>query len=270
MIAPLRTVVIACIVTLPLALIGGVTQAPAQDTTHAAARDTLPSPDGSLIEPATLVYETSIEAQGQQASATVRRTIDAATHAGRAVWRIIDQNMAGMQAGADTFLVDRQTLAPVQRSMSGQGRLTVSYSDTAVTGSLQARGRSVSIDASLDGPILGDGLALEIALAALPLTEAYSTTFRIFDPVQQATRTMQLTVTGTRTVQVPGGTFKTYVVELGPADADQGGETLYLKQTAPHHVVQGESDLPPQMGSGSATRVLRSIEQPSGSDPDGS
>jgi hypothetical protein len=59
---------------------------------------------------------------------------------------------------------------------------------------------------------------------------------------------------------VPGGTYKTYVAELGPVDADQGGETLFLKQTAPHHVVRGESALPPQMGSGSAVRVLRSMD----------
>lgn len=259
----LRTLVFACCLALGL---GGAAHAQTPDTT-APAPDALPSLDGSVIEPATLVYETSIEAQGRQASATVRRTIEAAMHDGRAVWRVVDQNQSGMGAGADTFLVDRQTLAPVQRNMSGQGRLMVSYTDTTVTGSLQARGRSVSIDASLDGPILGDGPALEIALAALPLTDAYSTTFRIFNPVQQSTRTMQFTVTGTRTVQVPGGTFKTYVAELGPTDADQGGETLYLKQTAPHHVVKGESDLPPQMGSGSATRVLRSMDvgPPSGS-----
>ena len=245
---------------LGLVLMGGAAPAHAQDTTHTTAPDTLPALDGSVIEPATLVYETTIEAQGQRASATVRRTIATATYDGQAVWRIVDQNQSGMGAGADSFWVDRGTLAPMRRSMSGQGRLRVAYTDSTVTGTFQARGRSVSIDAALDGPILGDGPALEIALAALPLTDGYSTTFRIFNPVQQSTRTMQLIVTGTRTVQVPGGTYKTYVAELGPVDADQGGETLFLKQTAPHHVVRGESALPPQMGSGSAVRVLRSMD----------
>ncbi len=223
-----------------------------------------PQPDGSLIEPITLTYETAVEAQGRQMSMTVRRTVEAATHDGRAVWRIVDRNTSGMTSEADTVLVDRQTLAPVRRSVAGQGRLMIAYTDTSVFGTMQARGRSVPIDASFEPPVFDNGPGLELALAALPLDSTYSTTLRVFNPTEQRVRTMTLEVTGTRTVQVPGGTFKVYVAEL-VRENGTGGETLYLKQSPPHHVVKGASDLPPQMGSGSATRVLMRMEAGGGS-----
>lgn len=233
----------------------------AQDSARVATTQAQPAPqpDGSLIEPITLEYETSVEAQGRQMSMSVRRTIEAATHEGRAVWKIVDRNTSGMTGGADTVMVDRQTLAPVQRSVAGQGRLMIAYTDTSVSGTMQARGRSVSIDASFEPPIFGNGPGLELALAALPLDSTYATALRVFNPTEQRVRTMTLEVTGTRTVQVPGGTFKAYVADLASEDGNQS-ETLYLKQSAPHHVVRGESDLPPQMGSGSATRVLTRME----------
>lgn len=248
-----------------LATAGGETLAQAQDTTREAEPQVqaapLPALDGSVIEPVTLVYETSIEAQGRQASMTVTRTVETGTYDGQPIWRIVDESESGMSGGADTVIVDRQTLAPLHRMVSGRGHLSVSYTDTSVTGTMEARGRSVSIDRSLDAPVLGNGPGLELALAGLPLAEDYSTPLRTFNPTQQSVQTMTFTVIGTRTVQVPAGTFKVYVAELTPSEEDQGaGETLYLKQSAPHYVVKGESDLPPQMGNGTATRVLTSME----------
>ncbi len=138
--------------------------------------------------------------------------------------------------------------------------MTLSYTDAAITGTMSGMGQTIEIDKALDAPVWGDGPGLELALAGLDLSEGYSTTYRVFNPQQQAVHTMKLTVAGTETVEVPAGSFETYVMEIEPVESGQGRpQTLYLRADAPHHVVKSEAQLPPQMGGGTVTRELASM-----------
>jgi hypothetical protein len=98
---------------------------------------------------------------------------------------------------------------------------------------------------------------LDVYLAALPLTEGYTATLRTFNVQQQQVRPMRVEVTGTETIEVPAGSFDTYVVELSALDGgDAGTGTYYVMQAAPHHVVRSETNLGAQMGGATATTQL--------------
>ena len=75
------------------------------------------------------------------------------------------------------------------------------------------------------------------AIAALPLKEGYSTTFRNFDVMRQKVTIKQAKVTGIEDVTVPAGTFKAWKVELASAEGEPGSQTLWV-DTASRRVVK--------------------------------
>ena len=111
--------------------------------------------------------------------------------------------------------------------------------------------------------MLGDGSALDVALIALPLTQDYETTFRVFEPNPMAmkVRLMALKVSAIETVTVKAGTFETYKVELSPLDGESGGgRILHITKDEPRCLVRSESKLPAMSGGGTAVAELQRIK----------
>ncbi|NBB72300.1 MAG: hypothetical protein GVY35_01325 [Bacteroidetes bacterium] len=129
-------------------------------------------------------YTATFNVQGRSINLDITRTIEAATHDGRSVWRVVDESQSPMGTSVDTVAVDKADLTPVRRSAGGQGSMEISYTDAAITGQMSVMGQTMEIDKSLDAPVLGDGPGLELALAGLDLSEGYSTTYRVFNPQQ--------------------------------------------------------------------------------------
>jgi len=84
------------------------------------------------------------------------------------------------------------------------------------------------IDADLGGPLFADAAGSAHALAALPLAEGYSTTFRNFDLMRQKPKLLQLQVTGSESVTVLAGTFESYKIEITSADEGLDKMTVWV------------------------------------------
>ncbi len=217
----------------------------------AAAAAPLPASDGGVIEPRTLEYDVTIEVGAQEIGLAVTRTIEAASLDGQPVWRVIDVLESPMGAMVDTLEIDRGSLRPLRRAVSGMATIQLRYSDSEVAGEVGAMGQMTSVQASLAAPVYADGAGLDIVVAGLPLRDGYETTLRTFDAEMQRTRPMQLSVIGTETVETGSGAHLTFVVEVRPLDGDAAGtSTLHVMHSAPHHIVTSSTRLPATMGSG--------------------
>ena len=111
-----------------------------------------------------------------------------------------------------------------------QGPLTIklTFTDAAVEGSMNMGGKETPVKVSLPGALFADGPGAARAIAALPLKEGYSTTFRNFDVMRQKPTVKQAKVTGVEEVTVPAGTFKAWKVELTSAEGEPGRQTVWV------------------------------------------
>ena len=83
-------------------------------------------------------------------------------------------------------------------------------------------GQEKPIAVDLGGPLFADGAGVVPSIAALPLKEGYTTTFRNFDVLKQKVTVKQAKVSGVEEVTVPAGTFKAWKVEIASADGEPG------------------------------------------------
>jgi len=134
--------------------------------------------------------------------------------------------------------------APISLSQEmGQGPASVqahlTVEDGRVVGEVQLPVQ-MGGDRELDEP-LGPGVLLpgmeELALAVADLEEGASFTLRYLDVIQGNQRTLEARVTGREEIQVPGGTFDTWRVELSGGDVPM---VLYLHVESPHLLIRQE------------------------------
>jgi hypothetical protein len=118
--------------------------------------------------------------------------------------------------------------------------------------SMGGQEKPISVDAG--GALFADGPSAGPSIAALPLREGYSTTYRNFDVQRQKATVKQLKVSGVEDVTVPAGTFKAWTVQIGSAEGDPGEQTVWV-DTASRRVVKVTATLP-QMGGASLTSEL--------------
>ncbi len=231
-----------------------VSEVTLSDTTESAtdAADGVAALDGSTLSPATLKYKTKLKAGQRTMTRPTTRVLTTATHDGQPVWQIADAAQGGAQT--DTLLVDRSSLRPVQRRASGQGTVSLAFGETSVNGTMKARGREVPVEMSFDQPTLASTANMEVALAALPLDEGYAAELPVFQLQQQKVATTTVRVTGTETVEVPAGSFETYVLEASSEGPGPSG-TIHVRKTRPHHVVK--ADLEVSMGPRTVTAKKR-------------
>jgi dipeptidyl aminopeptidase/acylaminoacyl peptidase len=226
----------------------------------AALGATITTADGNALVPVTLEYSSTVQNLGQEQQITSTRTVAAADFEGRPVWRVVDAVTGGMVT--DTLDVDRTTLLPVRRDLSGSAIVMLRYTADAVTGEIRAQGRQIPINAKFTSPVFSEGAGTEMALAALPLAPGYQATIQIFALVAQKVRPMKIEVTGTESLTSGAGTFETFVVQVTPQDGDPGGTaTFHVTKDAPHLVVKSEAKLPLMMGGGSSESLLTAIRK---------
>jgi hypothetical protein len=106
--------------------------------------------------------------------------------------------------------------------------INLKYTDDLVSGTMNMAGNETPVKVDLEGGLFADGAGSGRAIAALPLKEGYSTTFRNFDVMRQRVAIKQAKVTGIEEVTVPAGTFKAWKVEIASAEGEPGSQTLWV------------------------------------------
>lgn len=215
--------------------------------------------DGAALAPMEATYATTLEVMGQTIEFDARREV---ADLGDGTLLLVESADTPMGSAADSLVVTREALRPVSRRVAqGPARIAFDYTDDAVTGQIEAPGQTVPVDVALDAPLAADGTSLQVGLGTLPLAVGYRARFAGFDAQTLQPTPFTVEVTGTEAVEVPAGTFETFVVELTQGDGSGGGNgTLWVSQSAPRVVVRSEIGLGPQMGGGTSTSVLSAIE----------
>ena len=96
------------------------------------------------------------------------------------------------------------------------------------SGTMTMNGQAKPIDVDMGGTLFADGAGSFEVIAALPLAEGYSLSFRNFDVQKQKPQLKQLKVTGVESVTVPAGTFNAYKVDIVDTENDADKQTIWI------------------------------------------
>jgi len=171
------------------------------------------------LQPGTYKYKAKIVAGSQEIAMDMSTT----NKEDNGKWIATGTMQSAMGDATDVSTLDKGTLVVSKRTIKqGPATIEVNFAGNKATGTMNMNGQDRPISADLGGPIFADAAASEMTIAALPLAEGYTTTFRNFDVRKQKEKLLQLKVVGAESITVPAGTFDTYKVELSSAD---GGVT---------------------------------------------
>ncbi|HVE73399.1 MAG TPA: S9 family peptidase [Thermoanaerobaculia bacterium] len=139
-------------------------------------------------------------------------------------WVFVDTAKTPMGDVTDRVTVSKATLAPVKRAVrQGPVAVDLDFANNKAVGSMSMGGQPKPIDIDTGGPIFADGAGASRVIAALPLANGYTTTYRNFDVQSQKTKTMQLTTSE------EGANWK---VDVKPADGEAGAMTLWIDKAS--------------------------------------
>ena len=210
-----------------------------------------PRPTAQL-SPGTATWKGRLEAGGQTMSMDLTRTVKDSG----GVWLVTETATMPMGTMSDEATIDKGTLLLRRRVVrQGPAVIDVSFADNKATGKMSMNGQERPITADVGGSLFADGAGANDVIAALPLADGYSTTFRNFDIMSQKVQPRQLRVVGSESVTVPAGTFDAWKVEITPADAGDGEKTTVWVDKATRRAVKTVS-VSPRMNGAIATAEL--------------
>ncbi len=212
--------------------------------------------DGETLEPETATYDVKMEAGGQTFAMASTIARSRATRDDKEVWQITSTLQSPTGDAVDTVYLREDDLIPIHRAIEqGPVRVTLDFSDTAVTGEIQMPGGATTpVNVALEGPLVGH---LETALAAMPLAEGFQTQVRVFQPATASVQLLNVAVAATESVETAAGNFETYRVDLSGDDGTTG--RVWVSQTKPRRVMKGEQTQP-AMGGATVAAVLTAVE----------
>ena len=184
----------------------------------------LPKPAVDL-QAGTFKYQAKISAGGQEFAMTTSTTVKEEN----GKWVATGTMQSPMGEASDVTTLEKGTLVISKRTIKqGPAVIDITFSGNKATGNMNMNGQDRPISADLGGPIFADAACSDLTIAALPLADGYTTSFRNFDVRKQKEKLMQLKVVGVESVTVPAGTFDAYKVEVTSADGGADKETLWI------------------------------------------
>ena len=170
-------------------------------------------------------------------------------------WVITEKVSTPMGEATDTVTLDKATLQVVKRALKqGQVSIDLAFDGGKATGTMAMGGEAKPVSADLGGPLYADGPSGNVAIAALPLADGYTATFRNFDVQRQKAVLKQLKVSAPEEVTVPACTFTAYRVDITSAEGEPGTTTLWVSTESPT-VVKMTATMP-AMGGATMTSEL--------------
>lgn len=156
---------------------------------------------------------------------------------------------------SDTTTIEKGSLVVTHMSITqGPVVIEIDFKDNKATGTMNMGGQPKPIAVDLGGAVFADGAGALDVLAALPLADGYSVSFRNFDVEKQKVVIKNLKVLGTESVTVATGTFDAYKVEIVSADDESDKTVLWIAKDS-RKVVKITAVLP-SMGGATLTSEL--------------
>jgi hypothetical protein len=216
-----------------------------------ASSVTMPTPSQPL-EMAPATYAVTIALGGQTMKLESTNTV---TDAGGML--TVTEAMKTPQGDAsDVTTVDRATLAVRTREIKqGPMTVTLAFEGGKATGTAAMGGPAQPVAVDMGGPLFADGPAAFRSVAALPLKDGYTVTFRNFDVMKRKSGLKQAKVIGSEDVTVSAGTFKAWKVEIKNADGAPGDQTIWVDARS-RRIVKVSAVLP-EMGGAIVTMELQ-------------
>jgi hypothetical protein len=188
----------------------------------------LPKPAVDL-RPGTHNYKASIAFGGQEIPLSVKSNIKEEN----GLWIVNETAQTPQGEIVDISTIEKGTLLLKSRSIK-QGPVSVEMNVTPnkITGTSTMNGPATPIDVDPGGALFADGAGALDVIAALPLADGYSMSFRNFDVMKQKPQIKQLKVLGSESVTVPAGTFDAYKLEIVAADNDADKQTIWIDKAS--------------------------------------
>jgi dipeptidyl aminopeptidase/acylaminoacyl peptidase len=170
-------------------------------------------------------YSASIAIGGQ----TIPLSVKSETKEENGAWVVTETVVTPQGEITDTSNIEKGTLV-LKHRVYKQGPVVfeVDFKDNKATGSMSMNGQAKPIAVDVGGDIFGDGAGAFEAIAALPLAEGYTASFRNMDLQKQKLELKNLKVVGIESVTVPAGTFEAYKVEVTAADNEADKTTIWI------------------------------------------
>ena len=170
-------------------------------------------------------YNASIALGSQTIPLTVKRE----TKEENGAWVVTETVNTPQGDISDVSTIAKGTLI-LKHRVSKQGPVVfdVDFKGNNATGTMNMNGQETPIAVDLGGAIFGDGAGGFDVLAALPLAEGYTVSFRNIDLQKQKVELKTMKVVGVESVTVPAGTFEAYKVEITSADNEAKKTTLWI------------------------------------------
>jgi dipeptidyl aminopeptidase/acylaminoacyl peptidase len=170
-------------------------------------------------------YSASLAIGGQ----TIPLTMKSETKEENGAWVVTETVVTPQGEITDTSNIEKGTLV-LKHRLYKQGPVVfeVDFKDNKATGSMSMNGQAKPIAVDVGGDIFGDGAGAFDAVAALPLAEGYTVSFRNMDLQKQKLELKNLKVVGVESVTVPAGTFEAYKVEITAADNEADKTTIWI------------------------------------------
>ncbi len=180
-----------------------------------------PKPSAQLT-PGSASYKVVLQAGPQTIPMDVTRIVKDTA----GTWLVNESAVTPMGNMSDETTLDKSTFSVRRRVIhQGPALIDVSFAGNKASGKMSMNGQDRPITADLGGDLFADGAGADIVIAALPLADGYTTTFRNFDVMSQKVQPRVLKVVGSESVTVPAGTFDAWKVEITSADASSADKT---------------------------------------------
>src|SRR4051812_19496411 len=169
-------------------------------------------------------------------------------------WLVTETMNTPGGAAVDRGVLEKGTLILRKRTIT-QGPITIDFEshEGKLKGEMKMGGEPKPIAVDAGGELFADGPGALDVIAALPLAEGYSTTFRNFDAQTQQIKTVQVKVLGSESVTVAAGTFDTFKVEVVTAGGPTATEWVTKDS---HRPIKAIATLP-QMNGATLTMELQ-------------
>ena len=183
-----------------------------------------PKPTQPMI-PGVYKYQGKISMGGQEIAIKLATTIKEEGGS----WLATDAMETPMGVVTDEATLDKTTLEVKKRSIhQGPAVIEIRFDGGKASGKMAVNGQERLIDAETGGPLFADAAGSLQSIAALPLAEGYTATYRNFDMQKQKQKLLQLKVTGSESVTVPAGTFECFKVETTSAEGGAEKSTVWI------------------------------------------